>query len=652
MPDLALVRKEIPAFLGVNLRQDRMDLADEELAKAINADLHSFPGTIVLRYGRTKQFSTALSDLVIRRLAKVNSKRYQVAGQSLYRDQAKIINGLLSSNLVTTIIPFRPLNDNTIWAFIADDSVMRKDDGTNTRIWGIAAPATTERATVQASKGALTGTYAMKYTWLRKTSAGNIAHESNPSPVSLSISLTTQMILISGITTPSDPQITHARFYRTVAGGTAYLFEAEVRVNAEYAYTYSWEADHITPQSGNREEQITTQVYASRPTLPEPFNVFMEYMFAWEKDTILGATTGVATNSPVVGTNGPWSFILAIADSALGAAVETDNDVPPVASWVVPYEEHVFFLRDASNPHYLWYSKRFRPESVPTDQFLEVGNADDPLQCGVPIAGLLGIFTKLTKYRLTGNSTSGFIAIEAISHRGTPCYNAPIPTEYGVVFPARDGVFVTNFISPDTPIGEKILPLFMGETVNDLSPINWNAPQTMAAAAYKQRYYLSYPSGSNTTPDKIAIYSRDTQRWYFYDHPMRSLFVEEDVDDLVAGGVDGFVFVLEDGATDAGSNIAMDAETKDYFGDSINTRKLFMYYRVDADALSGSITAAFYVDGVLKRTATITGTRTKTLIRIPEGSMGYQWRVKFTHTGSTRVKVYGVTALWLPMGTA
>src|SRR3990167_11131206 len=125
MANALLQKQHSSRFLGVNLRQDRVSLADEELAKAINADLHSQPGTIVLRLGRTAQNTSALTDLVIRRIAKINSHRYRVAGQSVYCGTTRILNGVLSSNLITTMMPFRPFADTTIWNFIADDSVMR-----------------------------------------------------------------------------------------------------------------------------------------------------------------------------------------------------------------------------------------------------------------------------------------------------------------------------------------------------------------------------------------------------------------------------------------------------------------------------------------------------------------------------------------------
>lgn len=217
--------QQFAKFLGVNLRQDRMTLEDTELAKAINADLHTQAGSIVLRLGRKKQFSPNLPDLSIRRLARINGCRYQVAGRTLYRDQINILGGL-STNLITTFVPFRPLLDTTLWAFIADDNFMRKDNCTNLRIWGIVAPC--QAATLAAgAAGSLTGTYKVVYTFVRKDGS-KIAHESNPSPASNTVSVTAQQINISNLEVSGDPQVTHKRIYRTTNGGIIYLFDQEV----------------------------------------------------------------------------------------------------------------------------------------------------------------------------------------------------------------------------------------------------------------------------------------------------------------------------------------------------------------------------------------------------------------------------------------
>lgn len=634
MPQAGLLKQEIRGFLGVNLRTERLDLQDEELAKAINCDLHIQPGSIVLRLGRTKQFSSALTDKVIRRLAKINSKRYQVAGMAVYRDQVSILTGL-SSNLFTTIIPFRPLNETTLWAFIADDALMRKDDGTNVRIWGIAAPSAAVKQALGAAPG-LTGKYSVRYTHVRKTSDGKIAHEGNPSAVPILIEATAQHITVSGLEDITDPQITHARFYRTLNGGSLYLFESEIPFGPNaFGYAFPWEAAEIT---GANEFKFTTASTDGNT----------QVCFGWEKDQIDSAAT-IGTNSVPVSSTSTMAWLVAIADSALGTAVETDNDRPPNASWAAEFQEHVFLTRDASNKHYLWFTKRFRPEAVPAANFLEIGHPDDALQCAVPMAGLLGVFSRLTKYRVLGNAISGFVAQEALSRRGTPAPLAAVPTEFGTVFVARDGIFSTNYLSPDDQLADPLLPLFFGETVNGMSPINWDQAATMAAITYKNRYYLSYPSGSASNPDKIAVYSNTTQKWYHYDHPMRSLFIEEDVDDIVGGSTDGFVYILEDGSTDAGTNITMDVETKDYSGNEQSVRKLFRYLRIDADADGDTVPVRFYADGTLKHSVNVTGSRTKLLLPLPEKTFGYTWRVGFPYSGSKRPRIYGASTFWLPL---
>jgi hypothetical protein len=811
MPQLGLMKQEIRGFLGVNLRKERLDLADEELAKAINADLHTQPGTIVLRLGRTRQFTTALTDFAIRRLAKINSKRYQIAGTNVYRDQTSILSGL-STNLITTVIPFRPLNDTAIWAFIADNALMRKDNGTNVRKWGIAAP--TAIATQIGVGTALTGAYTGRTTEIRFDGT-KVAHESSPSPISTSVTLTSQTLAFGDVLSDTDAQVNGLGFYRTVSDGSVHLLDARVSIPIEtlYGVTHTWEVSALTgiqfhwsiltsfsvgaekvAGTGANDSSVGTRTWSNSNLITSSDDnyasaatgaggAFTNYLKAtnfgfaialtetiqgisvsvernkagaavvsdvnarivklgeiksqnkssgslwpttdeskvfggisdlwgetWTPEDINSTNFGFAlsalidgaiTNSrvdaititvytgssavsarasqtwePAGSGNGEdaagahathlweitdgyvttqtkrWAYHSSIADTALGAAVETDNDVPPNAAWAVAHQEHVFLCRDESNPHYLWFSKRFRPEAVAAANFLEIGNPDDPLQCAVQTGGLLGVFSRLTKYRVLGNIVSGFVAQEALSSRGTPSPMACIGTERGAIFPARDGVFLTNFIAADDNLSGEILPLFMGETMNGMSPINWDQALLMSAETYKGRYYLSYAAGASVTPNRVAVFSSDTRKWYFFDHPLRSLFVEEDVDDLTAGGLDGFVYILEDGSTDAGTNISLDVETKDYAGGEESTRKLFRHFRVDADADGDTLTAVFYVDGTLIRSASVTGTRTKVLLQLPEKTMGYQWRVNFTYTGSKRPRIYGVAAMWLPLSAA
>ena len=651
MPQFNLARKELPGFQGVNLRQDRLTLADAELAKAINADLHTFFGVIVLRLGRRKQFSSALTDLVIRRIARINNYRYQVAGTSVYRDQSVIINGLLSDKLFTTMMPFRPLLDTKIWTFIADNNLMRKDNGTTTMVWGIRKP-TDEFEAVESVANAYYGdadkTVLVTYTFVR-FDGESVAAEGNPADeAEVTFTEDDTAVWIGDIEDPGTTVANGFGFYRTVIGGSQPLLDTRASFgghttwNNTWAFTYAWEASHTTPDLAHHftynagEDYRSTQQWGPYGTGDS------------EDANGYHATHNWEINDDSITQELRFTFGFVKEDDELSAALEFDNDPPPNAAWVAEFNETAFFCRDTDNPHYLWHSKRFLPEAVPSDNFLEIGNADDPLQCAIKNAGLLGVFTIRTKYRVTGNA-AGYIAEEALSHRGTPAPAACLPSEYGVIFPARDGIFLTNLISTDQPIGEELEPLFYGETVNGLSPINWEVISKASAEVHKGRYYFAYPSGTNTDPDMIAVFSQQTKKWYFYDHPVNSLFLEAETAQLTAGSADGLVYVLEEGNDDAGTDIELDVETRDFAGEERDTRKLFLYFRVDADTQDDDLTIKFYVDGTLKRTTTINGNRNKPLLRLPEGSMGYQWRIGFSYTGTERIKIYGCSALWAPM---
>ena len=151
----------------------------------------------------------------------------------------------------------------------------------------------------------------------------------------------------------------------------------------------------------------------------------------------------------------------------------------------------------------------------------------------------------------------------------------------------------------------------------------------------------------------MSVYSRDTKRWYHYDHPLRSLYTEEDTDLFLGGGLDGFVYILENGTTDNGSSIALDVQTKDFQGESKDIRKLFLYLKLDVNTLGATVTVKLYVDDTLAHTATVsTSARAERLLPLPQGIMGFHWRLNFTYTGSTRIRLYPCGALYLPMGVA
>ena len=355
-------------------------------------------------------------------------------------------------------------------------------------------------------------------------------------------------------------------------------------------------------------------------------------------------------------SNITWAFSSTMEDDALGAEVEYDNDVPIGNHLCASFQEHIFTAGDPDNPHYLYFSKRFRPESFPTDNYLEIGTANDPHTALVTIAGLLGLFTRDTKYRISGNATTGFTHYEAISRRGTRATKSVVPSDQGIIFVANDGVYATNLIGPDKKISGEIESLFTGDTVSEEEPINQDFMDQVVGAYYKNKYYFIAPVGTSETPNRMFIYGFDTDEWACYDLAGGSMEYEPDTDKLVLGGDDGFVYSIETGTSDSETAITTEMRTKDFSGSSYNTNNLFLYLRIDCEVANGTtLTATLYVDDTLKHTITIeyTNGRVNNLHRLPEGVFGKRWRVHMAFSDNKGATLlYGVAAIGLPLQAA
>ena len=357
--------------------------------------------------------------------------------------------------------------------------------------------------------------------------------------------------------------------------------------------------------------------------------------YLFDQSIVNGTTTGSST----------------VGDTALTDIVETDNDPPPVAHWAWTHLEFMFLTQDLTNPHYVWFSKRFLPEAVPPANFLEIGNPNDPVMAGVSHAGACGVFTRTTKYQIIGNDESGFVSIESSSRRGTICPNTVCVSEYGVVFVARDGVFSTTFGSIDTKLSDSIEGIFISETVNGYAPINWTYATTFCGQVWKGRYFFSYCSGTNATPDLMAVYNFQLSHWSFYGIAVTALAWEDENDALIAGQADGSIVKMESGTNDQSASITMSATTKEYACDEGATvRKLFQYVSIDANTGGETVTVSIYVDDVLRGTCSVsTSKRAASLFDLQDGAMGFRWRAVVAYTGQLTPKVYQIVAYYAPL---
>jgi hypothetical protein len=475
-------------------------------------------------------------------------------------------------------------------------------------------------------------------------------------------------LVIIDIQNPLDPQVNGFGLYRTVVDGTDLLTIDKVQIPAAqgpafntYSATNPWEAADAVDEGLIMVWPVASQFTNIAMTASQVWEIEGEMYrnsedvsgyrctHLWEiefLENFLGAFTQ---------TRYTWAYATIIEDDGLGEIVEDDNDIPVFSSLVAAFQEHVFIAGDPENANFLYWSKRFRPESYSLENYIEVGNADDPITQLAPIAGVLGVFTRATKYRVTGNATSGFVHWEAISHRGTTAPKSVVITDKGIIFASFDGIWITNLIGPDEKISDKIEPIFNPEQEDAEEPsINTDAFNQCVCSFHRNKLKFSYPSTGNTTNNKTAEYSFDTKEWTIYDIAAGSMMVEPDTNFQVMGGVDGGLYILESGLSDFGEKIEYDAKTKEsYEGAGYGVRCLFLGFKVDANIPAGEVVSAdFIVDGEVVHTIEISGDRTKELLPLPEGCWGYRWQIELTGETDKGLEIHDITALYLPLGVS
>jgi hypothetical protein len=340
--------------------------------------------------------------------------------------------------------------------------------------------------------------------------------------------------------------------------------------------------------------------------------------------------------------NATATIVSSQADTGLGTAVSTDNDVPPNCFGVAEFQGSLFLVGDATHPDYLWYSKQYQPEAVSAANYLKIGNATDPLRALVPLTGVLGVFSRLTKFRVFGNSVSGFTYLEALSKRGIADPKAYLGTSRGAVFVAHDGLFLTNFVEPDVELSQALQPLFYGQTVNGYAPINWSAT-SLTLAEYKRRLYFGYTDTGGQR--QIAVYSYDTQHWYHYYHSVYTLLYEEANDALTMGDDAGKVWNIETGTQDNGGLIALTADLPTRAGSDRFVRKGYEWLGVDSQG-TNPWNVTLSIDGSSVGTYGFSGTRQKRYVRLPEQTSGQQWQASVAYTGAdSGAALYGVEVI-------
>jgi hypothetical protein len=587
----------INGFTGVELRLDPTTLGNGKLVRGLNIDIYETLGVIK----RRRVFSTLYSDLNVPQRSIAVMPRGSVihAGSTTLYDNGLSVGTSLNPNYPVDMVVYKGVNSPEAEVFIANgrvaagtgDSSMFRYTQTTLGKWGIDAPIAAPFAS--AGAGSLTGNYSAKYTYVRKSGSITV-HQSNPSPATNTVALSGGGLSFPVIAS-TDPSVTHIRIYRTAAGGATYLLDKEV---------------------------------------PN------------ESDTVLSVKV----------------------DGGLGAAVDTDNDRPMPATILHVMRDRIW-SNDIGVPNRLRFTSRFLPESQPSSNYIDIGSREEKITGITSIDNTVIAFTSTTKYRIieadanvtavggnlpiVGGATADFIVFELPSSRGCKSKDAIISSGYGIIYPSKDGIFVSNASGAEQKVSDSVQPIFFGVKTNGIPPINFDHEENIVCALHRNRLYMSYTSveSEDENNDYTLVMDMDTTSAYFWDVGFTSLLFDDGEDSFFAGdNVDRLLQIERTriGQDYGSTDISCTIETPSMYATDAVTRSVFFYFRVDAMVHDDdSLTASFYADGTLRKVATITGDRTRELIRLPAQSKGYTWKVIFDYSGANLLEIHGVECRYM-----
>lgn len=589
-------RERVGQFTTVNTWVNPTDLPPNHLADGLNIDLFLEPGVLQSRSG-IENIHSSLEGPQRFIIKGPFDQLFSAGATNIYVDgvDQSGIGTTLDSGTRVSMVQYRSLNSSTNELFIANGQneegevrMYRYTSASSFGNWGIDAP--DDAPDIVAGTGALAGDYTAVYTYARRVS-GVLLHESNPSGSNAAVTLATEGLDID-VVASTDSDVTHIRIYRTTDGGSAFLFDQEV-----------------------------------------------------------ANSTATITSTQ--------------ADNALGSAVGNDNDRPRGATLLHVLRDRIW-SNDVSVPNRLRYTSRFLPESQPANNYLDIGiNAQETIKGISSFDGALIVFTEGTIFQVSevlentdaigtdmpffGGSSSGFVVRELNVSSGTSSPDAIVKTPYGLIYPNLYGIFALGR-DGERLLSKNIQSLFHNRGTENITQANFTGfAENMVATYHRHRYYLSYTSvrAEDGDNDYTLVIEPGTQSAWVWDEGFTYLYFDStpSVDRLYAGRFSGDIDRLEAFSTtsDEGSAISSTIVTPSMSASDPFTPALFLYFKVDVQVDDNdSLTATFYTDETSRHTATITGNRTRELIRLPSSTRGHTWKVVLSFSGTSRLRFHGI----------
>ena len=241
----------------------------------------------------------------------------------------------------------------------------------------------------------------------------------------------------------------------------------------------------------------------------------------------------------------------------------------PKAKWLIEHRGKLFYLQAlGEDVNKVFFSQAALPETIDSDaEFIVYTDDGDKLTGVASLFGYLILFKNLSTHRLQGARKEQLILPDYLvcAHPRVGCvaYNTIVRVPGGILFLSKEGVQFTN----------------SADIVKQSDNVDWflkkiaGANEANSSAFWDGRNArVSYPTGSNTRPNETLVYGREGienalgpkeahKPWSLFDYGMNAYCFARN-GTIYGAGKAGFVYLIDQGLSDADQKIEMKAETK------------------------------------------------------------------------------------------
>lgn len=226
--------------------------------------------------------------------------------------------------------------------------------------------------------------------------------------------------------------------------------------------------------------------------------------------------------------------------SATAVLSATARQGTPVGIMVLAFGR-AWFAGDPNNPDIIYYSSVDNVEAVPSQNFVEVGNPNDPVTGIFEFRGQVFAFTLSTVWQLQGANFASLVPspLRTAAKHGMVVPFAFVETESEIWYLSQDGIYA--FVgAASSYASEPIEWLWRSQANGPVVPADPTQAASTSFAYFDNEVFISY-RGLDALRHRL-VWSQIYKRWRNDDATALDMLVERDTNKLLYSDTTGLIF--------------------------------------------------------------------------------------------------------------